>query len=400
MIDDALIRPDAVLRFDQLGSGPAALLLHAGGERRRVWHKIMEPLAQCGFLTVAYDQRGHGESGGSLDAPLTAFGADTAAMIEHLISPVVVGASLGGFAALSSLADPKVRENVAGLVLVDVVPDPDPVRTRSFLESDGLHRSRALLIGDILGRATSLRTAAASLDMPVLMIRAGLHSPLSDEDAYRFLKLVPHATIATIAGAGHLVARDKPLELAQAIGDFLLQDAVRDRRIGLFLTHSGADTLCHPGGTLARHLHRTAETLRNWGASLALIDAGRLHAAYGTDGFLAALADGTAREKIVAVVGREAETIIDCYCRCDRDRSYPTWHTDTPMLIDRSTGAHEPLSPEMRLALIELTVANELDVIEHDPEIAARFGAPLLRLFARWRPFLGDGARAAISRSG
>ncbi|QNQ10857.1 alpha/beta fold hydrolase [Sphingomonas alpina] len=96
MIDDALIRPDAVLRFDQLGSGPAALLLHAGGERRRVWHKIMEPLAQCGFLTVAYDQRGHGESGGSLDAPLTAFGADTAAMIEHLISPVVVGASLGG----------------------------------------------------------------------------------------------------------------------------------------------------------------------------------------------------------------------------------------------------------------------------------------------------------------
>lgn len=110
----ALTRPDAVLRFDRLGDGPAALLLHAGGEWRRVWHKIMEPLAGRGFLTVAYDQRGHGESGGSLDAPLPVLGADTAAMIQQLVAPVVVGASLGGFAALSALADPKVQAQVAG----------------------------------------------------------------------------------------------------------------------------------------------------------------------------------------------------------------------------------------------------------------------------------------------
>ena len=29
---------------------------------------------------------------------------------------------------MAALADPEVRENVAGLVLVDVVPDPDPER--------------------------------------------------------------------------------------------------------------------------------------------------------------------------------------------------------------------------------------------------------------------------------
>ncbi|MGH6615389.1 alpha/beta fold hydrolase [Sphingomonas sp.] len=399
MIDAALIRSDAVLLFDQLGSGPAALLLHAGGERRRVWHKVMEPLARRGFLTVAYDQRGHGESGGGRDTPLTTFGADTAAMIGRLTSPIVVGASLGGFAALSALADPNVQENVAGLVLVDVVPDPDPVHARTFLDSDGLPRDRAFLVEDILGGATSLRAAAASLALPVLLIRAGLRSALTDEDADRLLKLVPHATIAMIAGAGHLVARDKPLELAQAIGDFLLQDAVRDRRIDLFLTRSGAHAHPHPGGTLARHLHRTAETLRSWGASPALVDAGRLHAAYGTDGFQAALADGTARKTIIAVAGREAEAIIDCYCRCDRVRSYPTWHSDMPVLIDRSTGGPEPLSHTMRLALMELTVANELDVLKHDPEIAARFGVPLLRLFARWRPFLGSHAQAAISQA-
>jgi len=399
MIDGALIRPDAVLRFDRLGSGPAALLLHAGGERRHVWHKVMEPLAKRGFLTMAFDQRGHGDSGGSRDTPLTAFGADAVAMVERLTSPIVVGASLGGFAALIALADPKVQENVAGLVLVDVVPDPDPARVRTFLDSDGLNMSRTFLVDDILGRAESLRAAAAALNLPVLVIRAGSGGAVREQDQDRFLELVPDAAFTSIAGAGHLVARDKPLELAKVIGDFLLQDSVRDRRIGLFLARSGADAIPHPGGTLARHLHRTGDTLRAWGSSPALVDAGRLHAAYGTDEFLAALATRTAREKVEAVVGSEAEIVIDSYCRCDRDRSYPTWHADTPALIDRHTGEHEPLSHEMRLSLIELTVANELDVLEHDPEMAARFGIALLDLFARWRPFLGDEAKAAISRA-
>jgi pimeloyl-ACP methyl ester carboxylesterase len=400
MIDGALMRPDAVLRFDRLGSGPPVLLLHAGGERRSVWHKVMEPLAQRGYLTNAYDQRGHGESGGSRDTPLTAFAADTVAMIEGLAIPVVVGSSLGGFAALSALADPNVRNDVAGLVLVDVVPDPDPARVRTFLDSDGLNMSRDFLVDDILGRAASLRAAAESLDLPVLAVRAGSRGALTDEDRDRFLELVPHAAIVSIPGAGHLVARDKPLELAKIIGDFLFEDSVRDRRIQIFLNRSGADAVPHPGGTLARHLHRTGERLKAWGASSALVDAGRLHAAYGTDGFLAALAPATARKQIEAVVGREAEIIIHAYCRCDRDRSYPTWQTGAPLLIDRHTGEDEPLSHAMRLALMELTVANELDVLEHDPETTARFGASLLRLFANWRPFLSDGAKAATSRAG
>jgi pimeloyl-ACP methyl ester carboxylesterase len=399
MIQGELVRPDAVLRFDRLGRGPAALLLHAGGERRQVWHKVMEPLAGRGFLTTAYDQRGHGESGGDRNTALTAFGADTVAMIETLTSPVIVGASLGGFCALMALADPAVQESVAGLVLVDVVPDPDPARVRTFLDSDGRNMSRDFLVDDILGRAESLRAAAESLNLPVLAVRAGSRGALPDEDEDRFLKLVPHASIVSIEGAGHLVARDKPIELARIVGDFLSQDPVRDRRIELFLTRSGADSIRHPGGTLARHLDRTGDTLRAWGAPPPLVDAGRLHAAYGTDGFLPSLATGTARAKVEAVVGSDAETVIDSYCRCDRDRSYPTWHTDAPVMNDRHTGEWEPLSNDMRLALMELTVANELDVLEHDPAMAARFGAALLRLFALWRPFLTDGAKAAIARA-
>src|SRR5437868_12698546 len=99
MIAGSLARPDATLRYDGTGRGPDVLLLHAGGEDRRVWHPIMERLAVSGLSATAYDQRAHGESGGERAQPVTYHGQDTAAMIALLTLPVVVGASLGGFAA-------------------------------------------------------------------------------------------------------------------------------------------------------------------------------------------------------------------------------------------------------------------------------------------------------------
>jgi pimeloyl-ACP methyl ester carboxylesterase len=228
VITGLLQRPDAILRCDSLGRGPETLLLHAGGERRSVWHPVMDHLAKRDCRCVAYDQRGHGESDGGRSSPVTALGEDTVEMIAQLRMPVVVGASLGGFAALFALSDPLVERKVAGLVLVDVVPDPDPDRTRHFLAPLGMDRSP--LVEDILGRRDRLREIAAGLTLPILAIRAGERTGYSDVDADRFGKLVPHAAIATVAGAGHLVAKEKPAELAALLADFLYSDSVRDRR--------------------------------------------------------------------------------------------------------------------------------------------------------------------------
>jgi hypothetical protein len=46
--------------------------------------------------------------------------------------------------------------------------------------------------------------------------------------------------------------------------------------------------------------------------------------------------------------------------------------------------------------LIELTVANELDVLAHDPGISERHGAELLRLFTEWRPLMSEAAWRAV----
>lgn len=227
MIEGLLQRPDATLRCDQFGEGADMLLLHAGGERRTVWRPIMRLLASCCRCT-AFDQRGHGDSGGDRQGPVTAFGDDTVQMIAPLQAPIVVGASLGGFAGLLALADPAVEQRVSGLVLVDVVPDPDPDQTRRFLSPLGM--AETPLVADILGRAEGLRAIAARLSLPILAVRAGQRNGMDDSDAERFATLVPHARIVTVPDAGHLIAREKPAELAGLLAEFLTSPEVTRRR--------------------------------------------------------------------------------------------------------------------------------------------------------------------------
>ncbi|MCE9521135.1 MAG: alpha/beta hydrolase [Alphaproteobacteria bacterium] len=228
MFTGSLPRPDGTLCFDSLGSGADMLLLHAGGERRRVWHPVMQVLAMHGCRTTAYDQRGHGESVGDRATTLPPYGEDTIAMVAQLTMPVVVGASLGGFAALLALADAATEANVAGLVLVDIFPDPDPEQTLRFLAPLGMDKSP--LVADILARRERLREITSRLTLPILAIRAGERAGAADTEAAGFLKLAPHARIVTLAGAGHLIAKEKPIELAALLSDFHYSDAVDERR--------------------------------------------------------------------------------------------------------------------------------------------------------------------------
>lgn len=217
-----LVRPDGtVLRGWSAGVGPTVLLLHAGGERGQVWEPVVGGLVAAGHRCLAYDLRGHGDSGGSARS-VTTCAADIAAMIRN--EPpgcVVVGASLGGLAALTALGDPAVRERVAGVVLVDVVPTMDPTRVREFLSGAPDFGSYVEIVEDILARIPQLGQAAAVLDMPVLLVRAGERTPVADAYVDEFLRLVPHAAVHRIAGAGHLVAGECPGELAAVLAGWL-----------------------------------------------------------------------------------------------------------------------------------------------------------------------------------
>jgi pimeloyl-ACP methyl ester carboxylesterase len=394
--DTVLRRPDGLLVGTDLGDGPVVVLLHAGGERRQVWSRVARDLAERGYRSVAWDLRGHGDSTAADADRLPAYADDVAAMVRSLDSAAtVVGASLGGLAALLALEDSSLQAEVAALVLVDVVPDPDPTRVRAYLRDEAGEIASHPLVDDILDRAQALRRAAGNLDLPTLLIRGG-RSPMRGDEITRFTSLVPQARVATIEQAGHLVAHDAPRQLVEQLAVQLREPGVRRRRIDHFLERIWQPQVRHPTGDLADHLLRTGRTLEEWEAFDWICDAGRLHALYGTDGFAANFSD-VQPVLVRGAVGPRAERLISLFGRCDRDRSYPTFLSSSPAVIDRSTGEREPLRNCELRALAELTVANELDVLSHDRALAAQHGAALSRLFTSWSPLLSVQARRAVA---
>jgi hypothetical protein len=93
----------------------------------------------------------------------------------------------------------------------------------------------------------------------------------------------------------------------------------------------GADSVEHPGGTLLEHLRRVADRLGRQGADPDTVAAGLCHAAYGTAGFPQA----------------------------SPEDGWP-W-----TLHDRFTGARVTTPDHVARALLDITVANEIDMLDH-----------------------------------
>jgi len=165
------------------------------------------------------------------------------------------------------------------------------------------------------------------------------------------------------------------------------------REVEEFLLACGTDRLEHPGGTLYEHLARVAALLAEWGAEEVLQYAGLCHACYGTDGDGELLLSVADRTELAALIGTRAESLVYLYGSCDRRATYPRLADPGPVPFrDRFTGrVVTPVELDIR-AFLELTAANELDVVQHNPAIASQHGAALLHLFTCARRRLSDAA--------
>ncbi len=206
------------------------LLLHAGGETRQVWRPIQTRLARAGLGSVAFDQRGHGESTGSRREDIQCFADDVRQMLTLSDkAQILVGASLGGLAAIMALACHETRSKVCGLVLVDVVPAPDPQRVRNFLSSTVPHLAETFLVDDILDKGDLLSNAASQIKIPVLLVRAGQFGPMSDEEVGCLRELCPQLKVEHVDSASHLIARDAPIRLADILLRFEQSETIRQQ---------------------------------------------------------------------------------------------------------------------------------------------------------------------------
>ncbi len=243
-------------------SGFPVLLLHGGGQTRNSWGRALDALASAGARAVAIDMRGHGDSDWSPDAAYLPgdFGGDVENATRAYSArcddrPVLlVGASMGGIAAL--IAAPALADLVAGLVLVDIVPDIRMDGARRILDfmnaapngfatldeaadavaaylphrprpavAEGLKRNLRQqpdgrwtwhwdprmvreVLNDVELVKGGLDEAASNVAAPTLLIR-GLLSDIVDDDGIAHLRgLVPHLDVVDIADAAHTAATD------------------------------------------------------------------------------------------------------------------------------------------------------------------------------------------------
>lgn len=173
---------------------------------------------------------------------------------------------------------------------------------------------------------------------------------------------------------------------------------IEEAKITRFLLDRGAGTVPHPGGTLYEHVVRVAGLLADWAAGDDLEAAGLCHACYETDGFGPALLDLADRSVLRGLIGERAEALVYLYGSCDRDAVYPLLGRSGPVRFrDRFTGRTRSVAEGETRAFVELTAANELDVLRHRAD-TARQGPNLLWLFAGARSQLSDEAWDAWSR--
>ena len=233
------------------GSGPVAVLLHAGVADLRMWDDQVAVLVP-GRTVVRCDLPGFGGTpvspGEGCDAE------DVLALLDELGIErfALVGASYGGYVALQVVS--AVPDRVERLVLLDTAADlvePDESlrevwrQEESLVEAGDLDGATDLMVATWLGpeadeahrallhdmqrRAFDLQVAAgdatsrdlpvdlARITAPVTVVVGGLDLPFFRATAHALADGLPHADLVELAWAAHLPSLERPDETARLV---------------------------------------------------------------------------------------------------------------------------------------------------------------------------------------
>lgn len=252
------------------GAGPGLVLAHGFGQTRQAWSATQARLAAAGFGSLAWDARGHGQSGRN---PATRPYAGEQ-FVDDVVSaaaasgprPVLVGASMGGLTGLMAQA----RDGVfSALVLVDITPrweasgverilgfmtaHPNGFESyehaaeeiAAYLPHRRQRKSPAQLahllvrrddgrlgwhwdprlLGEFIPSTEHLQddieAATRALEVPVLLVSGGRSDLVSDQTVAHFLELAPHARHVRLPEATHMVAGDDNDAFTDTLLEFL-----------------------------------------------------------------------------------------------------------------------------------------------------------------------------------
>ena len=207
------------------GTGPAIIFTHGWTDNRSAWDDVIESLqdeARC----IAWSIRGHGNS---FSPPPGEYTRDHTLSDLKLITEksegkvILAGHSLGGYLSLAHcLLHP---ENVAALILVGAGPGFRKKESIDQWNSSVIKSAKELDLPEG-SEATALHTDAWVIDslseiqVPTLVI-VGEHDKRFKASMSVFEKYLNVTSSVVVEDAGHSVHRKRPLEVANAIKDFL-----------------------------------------------------------------------------------------------------------------------------------------------------------------------------------
>ncbi|HSM42883.1 MAG TPA: alpha/beta hydrolase [Afifellaceae bacterium] len=259
--------------------GIPVLLLHGGGQTRHAWRNTGRRLGMDGFRSICIDQRGHGDSAWDSAGRYTCddFAADLRSVADAIRAdsgraPAAVGASLGGIATMLVAGSPP-PDLLSAAVLVDITPTvstqgvdritgfmranaragfgslaeaadavasylphrPKPGSTAGLMKNlrrrdDGRyvwHWDPQVLDGphpvDTMAAPMRQRMmeATCGIAVPLLLVRGSLSELVEDSHVEEFRWLAPHAEVADVRDAGHMVAGDRNDVFSDAVAHFL-----------------------------------------------------------------------------------------------------------------------------------------------------------------------------------
>ncbi|MGE0807809.1 MAG: alpha/beta fold hydrolase [Burkholderiaceae bacterium] len=249
---------------------PLVILQHGGGQTRHAWKNTGQVLGEAGYYAVAFDARGHGDSGWAPDGAYTQdlMVQDLQCVVAALGNRpcVLVGASMGGGTSLVAAGEravpaialvlvdiaPRVeragidniqafmRRNPEGFDSLDQVADaiasyqphrPRPTSLQGLaknvrLGADGkyhwhwdprlMQRNR-----DLAQRQARLEACARVLTIPTLLVKGAKSDVLTEEGVREFQALAPQSEYVNVASAGHMVAGDRNDMFGKAVVEFL-----------------------------------------------------------------------------------------------------------------------------------------------------------------------------------
>jgi flavin reductase (DIM6/NTAB) family NADH-FMN oxidoreductase RutF/pimeloyl-ACP methyl ester carboxylesterase len=255
---------------------PAVLFLHGAAQSRAMWRSAAEALASAGRHVIAFDLRGHGESEWARDGryDLDAYAGDIRAILARMSSrPAIVGASLGGLAALAAL-EVGGDQQASALILVDAIGRMHGPGAKRFHSLFDMHAQGFATIADALTAAVELAPrreqalteealrehlveredgrfywrwdpqavrgmdvaaleerlngAAKQIGIPVLLLRGERSEIVSREGTEEFAALLRDCEQVEIPGASHLSPGDQADLFNAAIVDFLERRVPRE----------------------------------------------------------------------------------------------------------------------------------------------------------------------------